>query len=635
LSSSLLSHSRAPISRRDDTSRRADDTRADAAGGGESAASAAGDDSIPSNTDIDDADRHIIVLPGLRFGPKDGYRIKEEIGEGTFGKVLLAEDCVNQHKVAVKVVRALEKYRDAARAEIKVLQTIAKFDAGNKSGCVRLLDSFEWRGHVCMVFHAHGKSLYDFIKDNQYKPFRINEVAVIGVALLQSVVFLHDLTLVHTDLKPENILLDNDKFKEEESEVSDLYRSDSSKYGRRKVPLSFKVKLIDFGSATFNERHHTTTVSTRHYRAPEVLLRAGWSYPCDLWSVGTILIELFTGDALFQTHDEDEHLHMIERALKQPFPVDMVRDAEKIDKTHIAEFFNSQYELRAPVSVKGRTASEKMRAVRDMVTPDMIFERAARQMSNSAKKDAARDFHDLLKHLIHYDPRTRWRARDAINHRFFDSARKQRPDLDQFTQRRSYAEVVGVMEKGEPIVGVGSDAFMSERTRKEKDREDRPREDRPREDRPREDRSREDRSRDDRSRDDRSRDDRSRDDRSRDDRSRDDRSRDDRSRDDRSRDDRSRDDRSREDRSRDDRSRDDRSRDERSRREAETSSSESRRARDDDRSKKEPEKRTATDAESETGTAKRRRADGDGAGAHDDAILNDEPQAVSDLIEFD
>jgi dual-specificity kinase len=413
--------------------------------------------------------------------------------------VLLAEDCVNQHKVAVKVVRALEKYRDAARAEIKVLKTIAKFDAGNKSGCVRLLDSFEWRGHVCMVFHAHGKSLYDFIKDNQYKPFRINEVAVIGVALLQSVVFLHDLTLVHTDLKPENILLDNDKFKEEESEVSDLYRSDNSKYGRRKVPLSFKVKLIDFGSATFNERHHTTTVSTRHYRAPEVLLRAGWSYPCDLWSVGTILIELFTGDALFQTHDEDEHLHMIERALKQPFPVDMVRDAEKVDKAHIAEFFNSQYELRAPVSVKGRTASEKMRAVRDMATPDMIFERAARQMSNPAKKDAVRDFHDLLKHLIHYDPRTRWRARDAINHRFFDSARKQRPDLDQFTQRRSYAEVVGVMEKGEPIVGVGSDAFMSERTRKEKDdRRDRPREDRSRDDRSREDPLRDDRSRDDR-----------------------------------------------------------------------------------------------------------------------------------------
>lgn len=32
------------------------------------------------------------------------------------------------------------------------------------------------------------------------------------------------------------------------------------------------VKLIDFGSATFDHEHHSTIVSTRHYRAPEVIL---------------------------------------------------------------------------------------------------------------------------------------------------------------------------------------------------------------------------------------------------------------------------------------------------------------------------------------------------------------------------
>lgn len=32
------------------------------------------------------------------------------------------------------------------------------------------------------------------------------------------------------------------------------------------------VRLIDFGSATFDHEHHSTIVSTRHYRAPEVLL---------------------------------------------------------------------------------------------------------------------------------------------------------------------------------------------------------------------------------------------------------------------------------------------------------------------------------------------------------------------------
>ena len=39
-------------------------------------------------------------------------------------------------------------------------------------------------------------------------------------------------------------------------------------------------------------------VSTRHYRAPEVILGLGWSFPCDIWSVGCIVVELATGEAL-------------------------------------------------------------------------------------------------------------------------------------------------------------------------------------------------------------------------------------------------------------------------------------------------------------------------------------------------
>lgn len=53
-------------------------------------------------------------------------------------------------------------------------------------------------------------------------------------------------------------------------------------------------------------------VSTRHYRAPEIILGLGWSYPCDVWSIGCILVEFFTGEALFQTHDNLEHLAMME-----------------------------------------------------------------------------------------------------------------------------------------------------------------------------------------------------------------------------------------------------------------------------------------------------------------------------------
>lgn len=60
------------------------------------------------------------------------------------------------------------------------------------------------------------------------------------------------------------------------------------------ITLSFyRVKLIDFGSATFEWEHHSSIVSTRHYRAPEVILELGWSHPCDVWSIGCIIFELY------------------------------------------------------------------------------------------------------------------------------------------------------------------------------------------------------------------------------------------------------------------------------------------------------------------------------------------------------
>lgn len=49
--------------------------------------------------------------------------------------------------------------------------------------------------------------------------------------------------------------------------------------GKKKRPLRIiddaSVRLIDLGSATFDHEHHSTIVSTRHYRAPEVILGFG------------------------------------------------------------------------------------------------------------------------------------------------------------------------------------------------------------------------------------------------------------------------------------------------------------------------------------------------------------------------
>ena len=93
--------------------------------------------------------------------------------------------------------------------------------------------------------------------------------------------------------------------------------------------LNPEIRLIDFGSATFEEEYHSSVVSTRHYRAPEIILNLGWSFPCDIWSIGCILVEFYTGDALFQTHDNLEHLAMMEAVVGQ-----------KIDKPLVQQVFD-------------------------------------------------------------------------------------------------------------------------------------------------------------------------------------------------------------------------------------------------------------------------------------------------------
>jgi dual-specificity kinase len=169
------------------------------------------------------------------------------LGQGTFGKVVDAWDTYEHRRVAVKIIRAIQKYRDASRIEMRVLQKLKEEDPENKqyvlrsfrcptslklvsSNCIHLLDWFDHRNHVCLVSELLGNCVYDFLKDNQFQPFPRTHIWKFATQLLDSVAcecppgpspihahdpsVLHDLGLVHTDLKPENILLVDDRYQE-------------------------------------------------------------------------------------------------------------------------------------------------------------------------------------------------------------------------------------------------------------------------------------------------------------------------------------------------------------------------------------------------------------------------------------
>ena len=79
-------------------------------------------------------------------------------------------------------------------------------------------------------------------------------------------------------------------------------------------PVSSKIKLIDMGGATWDHEHHSTIINTRQYRSPEVILNCmRWNHKSDVWSIGCILYELYSGSFFFTTHEDYEHLAMIEK----------------------------------------------------------------------------------------------------------------------------------------------------------------------------------------------------------------------------------------------------------------------------------------------------------------------------------
>ncbi|KAF5836199.1 kinase-like domain-containing protein [Dunaliella salina] len=234
----------------------------------------------------DDKEGHYVYQLGENLSSR--YKILSKMGEGTFGRVLECWDRKHKDYVAIKIVRNIDKYRHAAMIELEVLNTLERNDPEGNKNCVALREWFDYRGHVCMVFEKLGPSLFDFMRKNEYRPFPIDLVQEFSKQLIQAVAYLHDLHLVHTDLKPENILL-----------MSLNYCRSSSGSGQsstsRVVPSSSAIKVIDFGSSTFEEQYHSSIVSTRHYRAPEIIMGMGWSYPCDMWSLGCIIVELLTG----------------------------------------------------------------------------------------------------------------------------------------------------------------------------------------------------------------------------------------------------------------------------------------------------------------------------------------------------
>lgn len=291
--------------------------------------------------------------------PAELYQLVSQVGEGTFGKVYKAKNVVTGTLVALKRIK-VEAEKDGfpvtALREIKLLQSLSH------PNIIFLHEMMVSKGNVYMVFDYMEHDLTGILSQTQFT-FEPAHLKSLCHQMLGGLAYLHQKGVVHRDMKGSNILVN----------------------GRG------ELKLADFGLARiFQKRRkndYTNRVITLWYRPPELLLGTTIYGPeVDMWSAGTIMLELFTKKPVFQGNDEIHQLEVIYRIL-------------------------------------GTATTDRWPGLADMpwyelVKPKEIFKNYFRAAFQKYMSPAALD---LAEGLLTYDPEKRLTAADALNASYFVS----------------------------------------------------------------------------------------------------------------------------------------------------------------------------------------------------------------------
>jgi len=277
------------------------------------------------------------------------------------------------------------------RVESKILHQIKKSDTADSHGCAQVIDSFDYNGHPCFVFKLYGRNLYSFLTSNRYLPFHPLHVKHFAWQILKSVAYLHSQRIIFTDLKPENIVFENER----------TVRKQLAKDIWIEIPTCTSIKIIDFGSALFENMWHSHLIQTRHYRAPEVVLCMRWSFPVDIWSVGCIILELLYGRMVFNTHDSIDHLSQMETMIG-PMPE---RFKGRIPQSRWEDYFH----IDGPESGKLRL---------DLAKRSPAHRKPLKQYITQSEHCTGLE--DLLERMLRWCPEARITAEEALKHPYFE-----------------------------------------------------------------------------------------------------------------------------------------------------------------------------------------------------------------------
>jgi HEAT repeat protein/tRNA A-37 threonylcarbamoyl transferase component Bud32 len=198
------------------------------------------------------------------------YKFIEKIGKGAFGTVLLMEDTVVEERLILKFLNPnVSADEEMMKRFVHELRYSRKITHKN---VIRIYDFLYIRGNYAISMeyfpsHTLGGEIVN------EKPVQLKRAVKFGIDIATGMAVAHQAGIVHRDLKPANILIDDDGL----------------------------LKIVDFGVAAAQTQGDTQLTKTGYvigspkYMAPEQILGKKVDERADIYSLGVILYELFSG----------------------------------------------------------------------------------------------------------------------------------------------------------------------------------------------------------------------------------------------------------------------------------------------------------------------------------------------------
>ncbi|KAF2111698.1 kinase-like domain-containing protein [Lophiotrema nucula] len=347
-----------------------------------------------------DKDDYYKLIPNELVGPAHRYKILKFLGKGMFANVARATDTTSDSKgyVAIKITRKNDMMKKSAQREMKFLRELNDTDPQDKRHIIRVFDSFDHKGHFCILFEHMDRNLRDLLKDvTKGHGLTFSAVKTYARQIFSGLYHLEANHIIHFDLKPDNILVSEDLK---------------------------TIKLCDLGTAEDTRDNYDLSeyVVSRFYRAPEIVLGMPFTHAIDMWAIGCTLYELWTGKILFTGSSNNQMVRAFMECLGWPSEK-LLKKGERsglhFEQGPPLKFLSLEMDPFNNNKLTVRPLEKHRMALRDLKT--RVGAGAHGLIADAPKPAELNDLADLLAACLNWNYEKRIKPREAINHKFFNN----------------------------------------------------------------------------------------------------------------------------------------------------------------------------------------------------------------------